>query len=1008
MPRLYVPQAFVPRLILVCLVLSGAPQSFVEAEPPASARANQQRERSTSRTAGEREPAHARVHEAYGKLPLSFEVNRGQTDPQVKFLSRGPGYTLFLTATDAVLSLAHSTASRASDGGVERPRAFARALEPTPVSERTALRMRVVGANQRARVSGHDELPGKVNYLRGSDPTRWQTQVPTYAKVGYENVYPGIDLVYYGNQRELEYDFIVAPGADSGLIALTFEGADAMDVDGAGNLILQTGAGRLIQRAPRVYQEINGVQQTIPSRYRVDIGHAKQSGSSPDLALGDRVVRFAVGDYDHSRALVIDPVLMYSTYLGGTASDQGAAIAVDSTGSAYVTGTTNSNNFPTTAAAFDTTFNGNFDAFVTKLNANGTALVYSTYLGGVGIDQGYGIAVDSAGSAYVTGSTESSDWPTTPGAFDTILTGGRVAFVAKLDASGASLAYSTYIGGGSIDSAYEIALSSTGNAYVTGDTFSSNFPTTTGVFDTTLGGSGDAFVTKLQASGAALAYSTYLGGSGVDSALGIAVDDAGSAYVTGLTPSSDFPTTPGAFDTTKGASYDAFVTKLAPGGASLAYSTFLGGAGDDLGYAIAVDNGGSAYVAGETDSTNFPTTPGAFDTTYGGGDAAKDAFVTKLVSSGAALAYSTYLGDTANESASAIAVDDDGNAHVTGQTGSTNFPTTPDAFDATWNGATDAFVTTLNASGAALVYSTYFGGAVGDAIYGIAVDGAGSAYVTGQTASTNFPTTSGAFDTTFGGASDAFVAKFEEPTATEPDLVVTAVSNPPAVLVLKQKFAVTDSTHNQGAASIATTTRYYLSHDTVRNTGDKRLSGKRAVPGLAAGATSTGTVNVTVPITTKVRVYYLLACADDLKVETESNETNNCRASATTVDVRAPDLVETAVSNPPATAPRGSSFSVTDTATNQGNAPAGPTTTRYYLSKDTTKTNTDPKLSGTRAVPGLAAGANSTGTVTVTIPAATAAATYFVIACADDLKTVFESNELNNCKASATKVSVTP
>jgi subtilase family serine protease len=268
--------------------------------------------------------------------------------------------------------------------------------------------------------------------------------------------------------------------------------------------------------------------------------------------------------------------------------------------------------------------------------------------------------------------------------------------------------------------------------------------------------------------------------------------------------------------------------------------------------------------------------------------------------------------------------------------------------------------------------------------------------------------TPGAFDTTLGGEFDAFVAKFGESTVTEPDLVVTAVTDPPAVLVLKQKFAVTDSTHNQGSASVATTTRYYLSADTVRNKGDKRLTGKRNVPALDAGATSTGTVNVTVPTTTKLGVYYLLACADDRKVETESDEGNNCRASTTTVEVRAPDLVETAVSNPPATATPGGSFSATDTVANQGNASAGLTTTRYYLSKDTTKTTTDRLLTGTRAVPGLAAGDNSTGTITVTIPTSTASATYYLLACGDDLKKVTESNEKNNCKASTTKVVVSP
>jgi hypothetical protein len=1013
-------QGVILSLVLVCFACSGAPERSGRPELPAQSPSLQPESgvanTSVRPTASPRADRTARIREVYGKLPLSFELNRGQTDPQVKFLSRGPGYTLFLTATDAVMSLASPTASGATDGvEAEDPRASARTREAMPASPRTTLRMRVVGANQRAQVSGRDQLPGKVNYFRGNDPTRWQTQIPTYAKVRYEEVYPGIDLVYYGNPRELEYDFIVAPGAEPDAIALTFDGADTLEVDGDGNLILHTVGGQLTQRAPRVYQEIDGVQTNIPGRYALDNARTTESRSFSGVLGPDRhVVRFDIGRYDPRRPLVIDPVLVYSTYLGGASGDIGYGIAVDSAGSAYVTGSTNSSEFPTTPGAFDTTFDGYIDAFVTKLEASGAALVYSTYLGGASGDLGYGIAVDSAGSAYVTGVTDSSDFPTTPGAFDTTFGGGEDAFVTKLDASGAALAYSTYLGGAS-SSASEgrgIAVDSAGSAYVTGSTNSSEFPTTPGAFDTTRGGFEDAFVTKLEASGAALAYSTYLGGSNpltaADVGSGIAVDGAGSAYVTGWTKSSDFPTTPGAFDTAHsgGSDPDAFVTKLEASGAALAYSTYLGGAGGDFGEGIAVDSVGSAYVIGVTQSSDFPTTPGAFDTTLGGDF---DAFVTKLDASGSALAYSTYLGGASTDAGSGIAVDSAGSAYVMGWTKSDDFPTTPGAFERTYGGNSDAFVTKLEASGAALAYSTYLGGAGNDVGFGgIAVDSAGSAYVTGYTSSSDFPTTPGAFDRTWGGGQDAFVAKFAESTVAEPDLVVTAVTDPTAVLMLKQKFAVTDSTHNQGSASVATTTRYYLSADTVRNKGDKRLSGKRAVPALDFGTTSTGTVDVAVPTTIKLGVYYLLACADDLKVEIESDEGNNCRASTTTVDVRAPDLVETAVSDPPAAAAPGDSFSVTNTVANQGNASAGPTTTRYYLSIDTKKTNIDPRLNGTREVPGLAAGDNSTDTITVTIPTSTASATYYVLACGDDLKKVAESNEKNNCRASATQVTVSP
>ena len=436
--------------------------------------------------------------------------------------------------------------------------------------------MQLVGANATARPEGRDELPGKVNHFIGNDPKRWSRGVPTYAQVRYQDVYAGIDLVYYGNQRELEYDFVVAPGANPDTIALTFEGADALEVDAAGNLVLHTGADRILQRAPRVYQDIDGVRKAVPSRYALQ-----------DATADRQQVRFDVGGYDRRHPLVIDPVLAYSTYLGGLSTDDAIGIAVDSAGSAYVTGDTASIGFPTTSDAFDTTLGGSgtYDAFVTKLDANGAGVVYSTFLGGSSHDTGLGIAVDSSGCAYVAGYTASANFPTTPGAFDGTYGGGTYdAFVTKLDPGGAALLYSTYLGGGQgvsqnagFDVASGIAVDHAGNAFVTGLTYSSDFPITPGAFDTTFAG-GDVFVTKLLASGSALAYSTYLGGSANDAGNGIAVDSAGSAYVTGSTASSNFPTTPGAFDVTRGGGiFDAFVTKLAASGAALVYSTYLGG-----------------------------------------------------------------------------------------------------------------------------------------------------------------------------------------------------------------------------------------------------------------------------------------------------------------------------------------------------------------------------------------------------------------------------------------------
>lgn len=685
----------------------------------------------------------ARLSEAYGKLPIHFEENRGQTDPRVKFLARGGGCTLFLTSNDAVLLLT-SPEPEGSDEGPEP-----KGQDPRQ-GRRAALRMTVLGANTAPRVTGRQELPGKANYFTGNSPARWRTNVPTYGRVHYDDIYPGIDLVYYGSQRQLEYDFVVGPGADPGRIVLGFQGADKLEVDAAGDLVLHTAAGPIHQRKPVIYQEVGGVPQPIAGGY---------------VLRGSQEVGFQVAAHDPARPLIIDPVLVYSTYLGGSGGDGSQGIAVDGAGSAYVMGVTDSADFPTTPGAFDMTYNGGMtfpsDASVTKLDPTGSSLVYATYLGGSGWDQGEqrSIAVDGTGSAYVTGLTESTDFPTTPGAFDTSFNGLVDVFVTKLDTTGSALVYSTYLGGSIADSGSGIAVDDAGSAYITGRAESANFPTTPGAFDITYNGGNDAFVTKLDPTGSALAYSTYFGGSGVDIGGGIAVDAAGSAYVSGYYGSSDFPTTPGAFDTTFNGGNDSWVAKLDPTGSALVYSTYLGGSGFEGSSAIALDGAGNAYVTGGTDSPDFPTTPGALDTTLTG---ATDAFVTKLDPTGSALAYSTYLGGSATDWGYGVAVDDAGSAYVAGETGSPDFPTTPGAFDTTFNGGPlDAFVTKLDPTASALIDSTYLGGNGRDNGLGIALDGAGSVYVTGNTVSTDFPTTPGAFDTTFGGGfEDAFVAKF--------------------------------------------------------------------------------------------------------------------------------------------------------------------------------------------------------------------------------------------------------
>jgi Beta-propeller repeat len=623
--------------------------------------------------------------------------------------------------------------------------------------------MKLVGANPNPNIVGTDELPGKSSYFIGNDPKKWRTNVPNYAKVKYASVYPGVDLAYYGNQGQLEYDFVVQPGADPSHIVLDV-GAGLVPAQGGhpqgvplhvdhGDLVVGTDGGEVIFHKPVVYQLENELR-TKNEEPRT----TNKKAIDGKYALNGSRITFEVGSYDKTRPLVIDPVLTYSAVLPG---GRATALAIDASGNAYVTGTTDSADFPTTPGAFQTTpggppscFNADIcgDAFVSKLNAFGSALVYSTYLGGSGYDGANGIAVDASGNAYLTGQTWSPDFPTTVGAFQTTYGGGGDAFISKLNAAGSDLAYSTYLGGGDADAGSGIAIDASGKAYVTGATSSSNFPTTPGAFQTTYGGNGDAFVTKLNATGSALPYSTYLGGSGGDGASGIAVDPWGRAYVTGGA-GAGFPTTPGAFQTPGGG---GFVTKLNPTGSALVYSTSSIG-----GFAIALDGAGNAYLTGGTWSSNFPTTPGAFQTTQQGEE---DAFVSKLDASGSALLYSTRLDGTMDSEGSGIGVDASGNAYVTGVTISADFPTTPGAFQTTFIWYTGgecgfslcwhAFVTKLNAAGSGLLYSTYLEGSYWDSGKGLTVDASGSAYVTGSTGSPDFPVTQGE------SSEGAFIGKF--------------------------------------------------------------------------------------------------------------------------------------------------------------------------------------------------------------------------------------------------------
>ena len=796
MKRAYFVSLF-PCLTLLCLTTSLFSQSNPVSLINRTAAVASPRVASPISASQANPQAQARILDGYGKLPLSFEANHGQADARVKFLSRKGGYTLFLTGDEAVLAWGGKKTKQASttrfvsgyrfsdtaspgkldapSGAGQRPSTLS--ADPEVLATGGVLRMKLRNANLAAKVTGQDELAGTSNYFIGNDPAKWRAKVPTYAKVKYEGIYPGIDLVYYGNQRQLEYDFIVAPGADPHRIAFDVRGAKRIRRDARGDLVLtmKMGEDEIRWHKPVVYQEKNGARQEIAAHYAITDTNR---------------VGFELAKYDASKPLYIDP-LIYSTYLGGSGNDEGYGIAVDSAGNAYVTGQTASIDFPT-MNPLQPSYGGNGDAFVAKLNANGSALVYSTYIGGSGGDVGFGIAVDSGGNAYVTGYTESTDFPTT-NPLQPTSGGNGDAFVAKLNPNGSALVYSTYLGGSNHDGGFGIAVDGAGNAYVIGQTSSADFPTMNPLQPNS-GGNGDAFVTKINPNGSALVYSTYLGGSGADIGAGIAVDGAGNAYVTGQTNSTDFPTV-NPLQPANGGGNDAFVSKINPSGSALVYSTYLGGGRDEddsfdqpLSAGIAVDSAGNAYVTGQTYSTDFPITPGAFQTFCAGGPGPcawyGDAFVSKLNPTGSALVYSTYLGGVGRDAGYGIAVDSAGDAYVTGRTLAMglpgSFPVTPGAFQTTCNNnCVDAFVTRIDHSGSVLVYSTFLGGWGGDRLenwgHGIAADGSGNAYVIGKTQSIHFPTKNPLQAANAGGY-DAFVTKID--VRAVPVITLTSSLNP--------------------------------------------------------------------------------------------------------------------------------------------------------------------------------------------------------------------------------------
>jgi hypothetical protein len=749
---------------------------------------------------------------AYEQLPLAFERNQGQSSARVEFLSRGRGYALFLTDNEAVVKL--------HEGRVGQKDTQRAALQPRSA----VLRMRLAGARSDTRAIGLAEMSGKSNYFIGNDRSKWIRNVANYAKVKYTDVYPGIDLVYYGKQGELEYDFVVAPGADPNLVRLQLEGSErrSLHLDSTGGLIADTAAGDVRFRKPQIYQkERDGRRKIVDGGYKL---------------LRSNLVGFEVADYDKSRELVIDPVVSYSSFLGGTGPDavNSVSVAFDSAGNAYVASGTESTDFPVSAGAYQSTYGGgpaicdqgsNFcgDAFVTKINSSGTAIVYSTYLGGSNTEYAFGLAVDGGGNAYITGQTESTNFPVTPGAFQPNFGGFPApcddydcgdAFVSKLDPAGSTLIYSSYLGGSGNDHTEALVVDAQGNAYVAGDTGSANFPTTPGAFQTQLKGTDtcggrdgatvvchNAFLTKVNPTGTKLVYSTYLGGSSGDGAGGVVVDSVGRATAVGSACSADFPVTAGAFQETAAGGCDIFVSTFNATGSQLVYSTYFGGTGYEATYGAAVDKSNNVYIAGFTYSTDFPVTAGAAQTVYGGNGDAIVAKFNPVLSGAASLVYSTYLGGSQSEIGADVAVDSQGNAYAVGQTFSSDFPVISPLQGAK-HGTSDVFLTEVNPRGSAFLLSTFLGGSADQLADNVAVDRGGNVYVAGWTRSGDFPSTPRAFQPGFaGGITDLFVVKIS------PNNAAGVSFTPPALAFAPQAVGTTSPPqtviiHDLGSAAL--------------------------------------------------------------------------------------------------------------------------------------------------------------------------------------------------------------
>jgi hypothetical protein len=689
-----------------------------------------------------------RVKSSLANLQIPFIENKGQVHKDVAFYAKTFGGTVFVTKDGRLVYTLPEGSSGKEDLRKHGKISKLDAKKDAQLGRVVVLIESFVGAKIK-EVKGESPSTTKVSYFKDNDPSRWKSGISTYDLVSLGEVYKGIEVKLRAYGNNVEKLFYVKPGASPDAIKVKVEGG-RISVNDKGELEVETELGIVRFTKPVAYQEVDGKKVEVPVSYRL---------------INDNLYAFNVGEYDRTKPLVIDPLLA-STFIKGSDWELVYAIALDRSGNVYVIGRTSSSDYPTTPGAYDRSYNGDFDVFVSKLSNDLSKLLASTFIGGSRYDEGSSIALDSLGNVYITGTTESSNYPTTPGAYDRSHNGGFDVFVSKLSNDLSKLLASTFIGGSGNDYSSSIALDISGNVYVTGRTGSSNYPTTPDAYNTSHNGDFDVFVSKLSNDLSKLLASTFIGGSCYDGGYSIALDSLGNVYVTGKTMSSNYPTTPGAYDRSYNGGYgDVFVSKLSSNLSQLLASTFIGGSADDYGTSIALDRLGNVYVTGRTGSSDYPTTPGAYDTQCGTDGTCNggyyDAFVSKLSNDLSKLLASTFIGGSRYDEGSSIALDRLGNVYVIGRTGSSDYPTTPGAYDTSYNGREDVFVSKLSNDLSKLLASTFIGGSSYDYGISIALDRLGNVYVIGRTGSSDYPTTPGAYDTSHNGRGVIFVSKLD-------------------------------------------------------------------------------------------------------------------------------------------------------------------------------------------------------------------------------------------------------